>query len=59
MARYVQAVQWGLMVPEATAYHERSLRATPDLYAADVRILLEAANSPLRATTSAPSGPAP
>lgn len=42
MARYVQAVQWGLMVPEATAYHERSLRATPDLYAADVRILLEA-----------------
>ncbi|NED05787.1 Asp-tRNA(Asn)/Glu-tRNA(Gln) amidotransferase GatCAB subunit A, partial [Streptomyces sp. SID6648] len=22
MARYVQATQWGLMVPEATAYHE-------------------------------------
>ncbi|WP_097870988.1 amidase [Streptomyces sp. rh34] len=42
MARYLRAVQWGLMVPEATAYHERSLRATPDLYAADVRILLEA-----------------
>ncbi|MFI6582756.1 amidase [Embleya sp. NPDC050493] len=42
MARYIQAVQWGLMVPEATAYHERSLRATPDLYAPDVRILLEA-----------------
>jgi aspartyl-tRNA(Asn)/glutamyl-tRNA(Gln) amidotransferase subunit A len=42
MARYIQAVQWGLMVPEATAYHQRSLRATPDLYAADVRILLEA-----------------
>ena len=42
MARYIQAVQWGLMVPEATAYHERSLRATPDLYTADVRILLEA-----------------
>ncbi|MFF9485510.1 amidase [Streptomyces sp. NPDC014676] len=42
MARYIRAVQWGLMVPEATAYHERSLRATPDLYAADVRILLEA-----------------
>ncbi|GAA2380149.1 amidase family protein [Streptomyces coeruleofuscus] len=42
MARYIQAVQWGLMVPEATAYHERSLRATPDLYAADVRALLEA-----------------
>ncbi|WP_331769723.1 amidase (plasmid) [Embleya sp. NBC_00888] len=42
MARYIQAVQWGLMVPEATAYHERSLRTTPDLYASDVRILLEA-----------------
>ncbi|MGV9557444.1 amidase [Streptomyces sp. NPDC003522] len=42
MARHLQAVQWGLMVPEATAYHERSLRATPDLYTADVRLLLEA-----------------
>ncbi|MFH8484526.1 amidase [Streptomyces longisporoflavus] len=42
MARYIQAVQWGLMVPEATAYHEGTLRSTPDLYAADVRILLEA-----------------
>ncbi|WSQ14840.1 amidase [Streptomyces sp. NBC_01231] len=42
MARYVQATQWGLMVPEATAYHERSLRAVPDLYSPDVRILLEA-----------------
>ncbi|MER7939417.1 MULTISPECIES: amidase [unclassified Streptomyces] len=42
MARYIQAVQWGLMVPEASAYHERSLRAAPGLYAPDVRILLEA-----------------
>ncbi|MFF9623921.1 amidase [Streptomyces griseosporeus] len=42
MTRYVQAVQWGLMVPEATAYHERTLRAVPDLYQADVRVLLEA-----------------
>ncbi|MFE9412235.1 amidase [Streptomyces sp. NPDC006704] len=42
MARHIQAVQWGLMVPEATAYHEQSLRAAPDLYAADVRVLLEA-----------------
>jgi aspartyl-tRNA(Asn)/glutamyl-tRNA(Gln) amidotransferase subunit A len=42
MARYVQAIQWGLMVPEATAYHERSLRAVPDLYTPDVRVLLEA-----------------
>jgi aspartyl-tRNA(Asn)/glutamyl-tRNA(Gln) amidotransferase subunit A len=42
MARYIQAIQWGLMVPEATAYHERSLRAVPDLYTPDVRALLEA-----------------
>ncbi|MFE6161650.1 amidase [Streptomyces sp. NPDC056486] len=42
MSRYIQATQWGLMVPEASAYHERSLRATADLYAPDVRILLEA-----------------
>ncbi|MFJ8540924.1 amidase [Streptomyces sp. NPDC093586] len=42
MSRYVQAVQWGLMVPEATAYHARTLRTVPELYQADVRILLEA-----------------
>ncbi|MFH8342642.1 amidase [Streptomyces sp. AM6-12] len=42
MTRYLQATQWGLMVPEATAYHERTLRTVPELYQADVRILLEA-----------------
>ncbi|MEU5951140.1 amidase [Streptomyces sp. NPDC047525] len=42
MARYFQAIQWGLMVPEATSYHEGTLRSTPDLYAPDVRVLLEA-----------------
>ncbi|MCO5972637.1 amidase [Actinoallomurus soli] len=42
MTRYIQAIQWGLMVPEATAYHEKALRDTAGLYAADVRILLEA-----------------
>ncbi|HET6858443.1 MAG TPA: amidase [Streptomyces sp.] len=42
MTRYIQAVQWGLMVPEATSYHERTLRSTPELYAPDVRTLLEA-----------------
>ncbi|MFD9817203.1 amidase [Streptomyces sp. NPDC059080] len=42
MARYVQAVHWGLMVPEATAYHEATLRASPELYGPDVRVLLEA-----------------
>ncbi|MFD0164456.1 amidase [Streptomyces decoyicus] len=42
MAEYVQATQWGLMVPEATAYHERTLRSVPELYSPDVRVLLEA-----------------
>ncbi|MFE5556434.1 amidase [Streptomyces sp. NPDC056544] len=42
MTRYVRATHWGLMVPEASAYHERTLRAVPDLYGADVRVLLEA-----------------
>ncbi|KUN40353.1 amidase [Streptomyces longwoodensis] len=42
MTRYIRATQWGLMVPEATAYHENTLRTVPELYQADVRILLEA-----------------
>ncbi|MBC2867040.1 amidase [Streptomyces mexicanus] len=42
MTRYIQATQWGLMVPEATTYHEGTLRTVPDLYQADVRVLLEA-----------------
>ncbi|MEV0696648.1 amidase [Saccharopolyspora sp. NPDC050389] len=42
MTRYIQATHWGLMVPEATAYHEQTLRTVPDTYDADVRILLEA-----------------
>lgn len=42
LARYIQATQWGLMVPEATANHERTLRSVPDLYTAEVRVLLEA-----------------
>ncbi|MFD7922407.1 amidase [Streptomyces sp. NPDC059740] len=42
LARYIKAVQWGLMVPEATAYHEQTLRTAPERYSADVRVLLEA-----------------
>jgi aspartyl-tRNA(Asn)/glutamyl-tRNA(Gln) amidotransferase subunit A len=42
MTRYIQATQWGLMVAEATAYHQGTLRAVPELYQDDVRILLEA-----------------
>ncbi|MFF8643010.1 amidase [Streptomyces sp. NPDC015345] len=42
MSEYLQATQWGLMVPEATAYHQRTLRTSPELYSDDVRTLLEA-----------------
>ncbi|WP_239648607.1 amidase [Nocardiopsis chromatogenes] len=42
MGRYVQAAHWGLMVPEASAYHEPTLRTAPELYGPDVRALLEA-----------------
>ncbi|MFI2028727.1 amidase [Streptomyces buecherae] len=42
MDRYIHAIHWGLMVPEATAYHERTLRSTPQSYGPDVRVLLEA-----------------
>lgn len=43
MARYIRATLWGLVAPEASAYHERTLRTVPELYQADVRVLLEAA----------------
>ncbi|MEU6996560.1 amidase [Streptomyces sp. NPDC046465] len=42
MTRYIQATQWGLMVPEATAYHEQMLRSAPEQYGPDIRVLLEA-----------------
>ncbi|WP_030781613.1 amidase [Streptomyces sp. NRRL S-920] len=42
MSEYIQATHWGLMVPEATAYHERTLRTSAELYSDDVRTLLEA-----------------
>ncbi|AEW99661.1 amidase [Streptantibioticus cattleyicolor] len=42
MTRYIQATQWGLMVAEATAYHEGTVRTVPELYQDDVRVLLEA-----------------
>lgn len=42
MTHYIQATQWGLMVPEATAAHEHTLRSSPELYGPDVRVLLEA-----------------
>lgn len=35
------AVITGIMMPEASAYHRRALRETPDLYTDEVRTLLE------------------
>ncbi|WP_329453842.1 amidase [Streptomyces sp. NBC_01497] len=42
MARHMLAVGTGLLVPEASAYHEEMLRATPDLYSPELRLVLEA-----------------
>ncbi|MEV6560201.1 amidase [Nocardia sp. NPDC051756] len=42
MSRYFQAIQWGLMVPEASAAHEQTLPTTGDQYGDGVRVLLEA-----------------
>ncbi|MDE0408039.1 MAG: amidase [Alphaproteobacteria bacterium] len=36
------AVEFGLCLPEASAYHEKELRSRADLYGEDVRTLLEA-----------------
>ena len=42
LADQIHPTQWGLMVPEASAYHQENLRTSADLYGEDVRILLEA-----------------
>ncbi|MFG3281501.1 amidase [Streptomyces sp. NPDC048111] len=39
---YVEATQWGLMAPEASAVHEGALGHSSALYGPDVRLLLEA-----------------
>ncbi|MCW2736815.1 amidase [Nocardioides sp.] len=41
-ADVLMAAEWGIMLPEASAYHQQSLRDNGDLYGADVRALLEA-----------------
>jgi aspartyl-tRNA(Asn)/glutamyl-tRNA(Gln) amidotransferase subunit A len=40
-AEHFGAVITGIMMPEASAYHRRSLRQTPELYTNEVRSLLE------------------
>ncbi|NIZ92351.1 amidase [Kineococcus rubinsiae] len=41
MASQMAAVEWGLMLPEASAYHQEALRATPELFTAETRGLLD------------------
>nr|O69768.1 RecName: Full=Amidase [Pseudomonas putida]AAC18422.1 amidase [Pseudomonas putida] len=41
MAEQIIPVKFGIMLPEASAYHRTMLRESPELYTADVRILLE------------------
>ncbi len=41
MAEQIIPVEFAIMLPEASAYHRRMLRGTPELYTDDVRLLLE------------------
>ncbi|MCB5906510.1 amidase [Streptomyces pinistramenti] len=45
MARYILPTGWGLLAPEAAAYHEETLRTVPELYGPEVRLLLEGSGS--------------
>ncbi|MFG2226332.1 amidase [Streptomyces sp. NPDC048644] len=45
LARYLLPTGWGLLAPEAAAYHEKTLRAVPELYGPEVRLLLEGSGS--------------
>ena len=40
-ADQVLAAEWGILLPEASAYHQETLRAKGDLYTDDVRLFLE------------------
>ena len=42
MADAILATEWGLLVPEASAYHQQMLRERGDLYTDEVRTFLEA-----------------
>lgn len=41
MAEQIIPVEFGIMLPEASAYHRQMLRQSPELYTDDVRLLLE------------------
>ncbi len=38
----VLAAEWGILMPEASAYHQQALRESAELYEPDVRMFLEA-----------------
>lgn len=42
MPEQIGAVEFGILLPEASDYHRRMLRETPELYTDDVRVFLEA-----------------
>ena len=42
LADFLLPIQWGLVAPEAAAYHRDNLRRAPQLYGDEVRTLLEA-----------------
>lgn len=42
LANAIVPTEWGLLVPEATAYHQRLLRERADLYTDETRTFLEA-----------------
>lgn len=42
MAEMMGAMHFGILLPEASAYHRHMLRDTPHLYGEDVRVFLEA-----------------
>jgi aspartyl-tRNA(Asn)/glutamyl-tRNA(Gln) amidotransferase subunit A len=41
MAEYIIPAEWAIMMPEATAYHQDSLRNSPEKFTDETRILLE------------------
>ncbi|MGY1715615.1 amidase [Geodermatophilus sp. SYSU D01106] len=46
-AEQMMAVEFGVLVPEASAYHQEMLRESGDLYTDDVRVFLEAGETVL------------
>lgn len=41
-ASAIMATEWGILLPEASSYHQSTLRASGEKYGEDVRLLLEA-----------------